>query len=46
MGGSHVGKDYFIAVPIVAVPIKYFLTFGLIKTSFVSNSLTERARQI
>ncbi len=51
MGGSHMGKVVKIinriTVPIIlTVPIKYFLTLGLIKTSFISNSLTERARQV
>ena len=36
-----------IAVPIKYFQLsKYFLTLGLTKTSFISNSLTERARQI
>jgi hypothetical protein len=57
MDGSHMGKVIF-GIPIkisgIAVPIKYFqnLTFkifsyiGLTKTNLVSNSLTERVRQV
>ncbi len=56
MGWSRIeihigGPDYFILFPIV-VPIEIFyfqnilLCLGLTKTSFFSNSLTERARQV
>ena len=44
-------RKIILVVPIsgIVVPINFqniFLTLGLTKTSFVSNSLTERARQI
>jgi hypothetical protein len=51
MGNVIFGPDYFILIPI-AVPISIFyfqnifLTLGLTKTSFFSNFLTERARQV
>jgi hypothetical protein len=43
------GPDYFkfvVPIKIFVWLLKYFLTLGLTKTSFFSNSLTERARQI
>jgi hypothetical protein len=51
MGKVIFGPDYFILIQI-AVPISIFyfqnifLTLGLTKTSFLSNSLTKRVRQI
>ncbi len=57
MDGSHMGKenngsDHQIKLTVSRSRLKYFqlskyfLILSLIKTSFVSNSLTERARQI
>ncbi len=49
MGGSHMGKENNgIAVPIKIFQFNFqiFSYLGLTKTNLVSNSLTERVRQI